>query len=321
MTFPEGLLRCATCRQPLKRRDSGADWSCAAGHRFPEINGIPRLLPPEALAGISRSVDSFGFQWTTFDVSEREEDTAVLTEKTGLGLDAFAGKLVLDAGCGGGRYARLASEAGGRVVALDLSDAVEQARRLTAHLPNTLVVQGNLMDPPLAPASFDIVYSIGVLHHTPDTRRAFDAIARLVKPGGHLAVWLYRRNTRLQELVNSGGRAVTTRLPRAAVLLLARAGAVAGGVPIVNHLNKIVNFSAHSRWTTRVCDTFDWWAPRYQYHHTESELLDWFGAAGFESVELLHPPRAQRDGWYRTLYRRNLLIGSGVNAAGRRSLC
>ena len=45
--------------------------------------------------------------------------------------------------------------------------------------------------PPLEPASFDLVYCIGVIQHTPDPERAFDSLSRLVKPGGQLAVWIY----------------------------------------------------------------------------------------------------------------------------------
>jgi SAM-dependent methyltransferase len=319
VTFPEDLFRCAACAGVVTRRADGA-WTCAAGHVFPEVDGIPRFVGTGTPGVETGAVESFGFQWTTFDVSDQTEDAQVFREKTALDLAQLRGRLVLDAGCGGGRYAKLAGEAGAAVVALDLSDAVRHARQLTAHLPNVRVVQGNLLAPPLAPASFDVVYSIGVLHHTPDTRRAFDAIARLVKPGGHLAVWLYRRNTLPQEILNSGLRQVTTRLPRAALLLLSRAGATVGGLPGLKHLNKVVNFSAHPRWTTRVCDTFDWWAPPFQTHHSEAELLEWFAAAGFERVTLLHPERAGGSA-YGAMYRRNLLIGSGVNAAGTRRSC
>jgi len=317
VTIPPHIFQCALCQSPVA--PAGAVWACTRGHVFPVVDGVVRLLPRAELSR-TRTAQTFGLQWTTFDVSDRAEDEAVFQEKTGLSIGSLAGKLVLDAGCGGGRYARLAGEAGARVVAMDLSTAVTQARRLTASLPDVLVVQGNLMEPPLAPQSFDVVYSIGVLHHTPDTLRAFTSVARLVKPGGHLAVWLYRRNTRPQEFANSTLRAVTTRLPAGAVLMIARAGAVLGRIPLVRHLNKLVNFSAHPKWSTRVCDTFDWYAPPYQFHHSERELLSWFTQMGFGDLRVLHPARAS-DGLYAAAYHRNLLIGSGVNVAGRRIAC
>lgn len=316
--LPSNLFSCPVCRRPVEA--SAASWACPAGHQFPVTDGIPRFLPPDEIAPAGRTSETFGFQWTTFDVSNRIEDEQIFAEKTGLPPDAFAGKLVLDAGCGGGRYARLAGEAGADVVALDLSAAVQHARQLTASLPNVTVVQGHLFHPPLASQSFDIVYSIGVLHHTPDTERAFRSIARLVKPGGHLAVWLYRRNTLIQEILNSGARAVTTHLPVGAVLALSRVGAVLGGIPVIKHLNKVLNFSSHERWRTRVCDTFDWYAPPYQFHHSVPELTRWFEEEGFVDLRILDPARA-RGAVYGSLYRSNLLIGSGVNVAGTRKPC
>lgn len=314
------LFRCPNCGEAVAEGPDGASWACAAGHVFPVVDGIPRFLPPDEIAPAGRTSETFGFQWTTFDVSNRAEDEQVFAEKTGLQAAQFAGKVVLDAGCGGGRYARLAGDAGGNVVALDLSAAVVHARELTASLPNVTVVQGHLFHPPLAPQSFDIVYSIGVLHHTASTERAFRSIARLVRPGGHLAVWLYRRNTLVQELLNSAARGLTTRLPVGGVLALARAGAVLGGIPGVRHLNKVLNFSSHERWRTRVCDTFDWYAPPYQFHHRIDELMKWFEEEGFSDLQVLDPARASGP-LYGRLYRHNLLIGSGVNVAGTRTRC
>ncbi len=156
-----------------------------------------------------------------------------------------------------------------------------------------------------------------MLHHTPDPRRAFSQIARTVKPGGRLAVWLYRKNTLPQEWLNAGLRGITTRLPaRVLEPLCAGLGAL-GGVPVVNRtLNKVANFSGHPDWTLRVCDNFDWYAPRYQSHHTQDELRSWFAEEGFHEIVDLAP--AKRGSVYDWTYRHNLIIGSGVNVVGTR---
>ncbi len=78
-------------------------------------------------------------------------------------------------------------------------------------MPGVTVVRADLLDLPLAERAFDLAFSIGVLHHSPDPRRAFAQVAARVKPGGRLAVWLYRRNTPPQEWLNSALRAVSTR--------------------------------------------------------------------------------------------------------------
>jgi SAM-dependent methyltransferase len=153
------------------------------------------------------------------------------------------------------------------------------------------------------------------LHHTPNPRRAFGEIARTVKPGGRLAVWLYRRNVLLQEWLNSGLRAVTTRLPvRVLEPLCAGLGAL-GSVPILNRtLNKVANFSNHPDWTLRVCDNFDWYAPPFQSHHSLAELRRWFTEEGFMDLAELIP--AKNGMLYNWSYEHNLIIGSGVNMAG-----
>jgi SAM-dependent methyltransferase len=274
----------------------------------PIIDGIPRLSGDTYAA-------SFGRQWNRYDVMRPEEDEATFTVKTGLAARDLAGKLVLDAGCGGGRYARLVASHGARLIGVDLSAAVVKAAALCAQLPNVAIIQADLLDLPLADSSFDLVYSIGVLHHTPDPRRAFREIARKVKPGGRLAVWLYRRNTLPQEWLNTGLRAVTTRVPAPMLEPLCAGLGVLGGIPVLKQtLNKVANFSNHPDWTLRVCDNFDWYAPKYQSHHSIDELKQWFVEEGFHDVAELRPAK---DGpIYNWVYDSNLIIGSGVNVVG-----
>src|SRR4051794_12259301 len=102
-------LRCPSCRGPL---NGGADPSrlvCAGcGTTVPVVGGVPRFAG-EAYAA------SFGRQWNRYDVARPEEDEATFQVKTGLNPRDLAGHLVLDAGCGGGRYAALLGRLGARV--------------------------------------------------------------------------------------------------------------------------------------------------------------------------------------------------------------
>ncbi len=306
------LMRCPRCRGELSVEGEPArELACrACAGRFPIVEGIPRL------AGESYA-SSFGRQWNRYDVMRPEEDEATFRVKTGVSASELSGRLVLDAGCGGGRYARLLGAHGARVIGVDLSAAVEKAAALCAGMPDVAIVQADLLDLPIAESSFDLVYSIGVLHHTPDPRRAFAQIARRVKPGGRLAVWLYRRNTAPQEWLNAGLRAVTTRLPARVLEPLCVGLGGLGSIPMLNRtLNKVANFSNHPDWTLRVCDNFDWYAPRYQSHHTIDELKGWFAEEGFTDIVELAPAKA--GSLYDRAYRHNLIIGSGVNVAGRR---
>lgn len=302
------LLRCPNCHLPVEEGKALVCAKCRAV--YPTQGGIPRFAGEGYVA-------SFGRQWNRYDVARDEEDEATFQVKTGVDARDLAGKLVLDAGCGGGRYALLAARHGAKVVGVDLSSAVEKARALCEGYPGVAIVQADLTRLPLADGVFDLAFSIGVLHHGPDPRGAFREVARRVKPGGRLAVWLYRQNTPPQEWVNSALRALTTRLPSQILEPLCVGLGTLGSLPVLKRtLNKVANFSNHPDWILRVCDNFDWYAPKYQSHHTVEELKSWFREEGYDDLVELPPARAGR--FYDWAYRHDLVIGSGVNVAGTR---
>lgn len=295
----------------VPREVDGLAWlETMDGERFPIVDGIPRFVASEDYG------ESFGFQWNAFNVRQPLEDEKTFEAKTGLAPSALEGLSVLDAGCGGGRYARLVAEHGPRlVVGLDRSRAVEKARALCLDFPAARFAQAELAEPPFPPESFDFVFSIGVLHHCPDPKAAFDAIARLVRPGGRMSVWLYRKNQWWQEWINQALRQRTTRWSREKLLRWSRLGAWIGGVPLLGPaLTKVVNFSHHPIWENRVCDTFDWYAPPWQSHHEPGEVIQWFEESGFREVRLLPPEKQGR--FYIAVYEASLIMGSGVNVTG-----
>ena len=299
-------LECAGCLRWVSERQLLDCPTC--GLSVPVIGGIPRFVPQEHLA-------SFGLQWNKYEVAHDDEDRATFQAKTGFSVDELKGRRVLDAGCGGGRYSKVAGEAGAAVIGADHSTAVEKAGELCSHLSNVDFLQGDLKSLPLQPASFDYVFSIGVMHHDADTRAVFDAVSQMVKPGGKLAVWLYRRNRCWQEALNHALRRRTSRMSAQRLEHWCKLGAWLGGLPVIGKtFNKIINFSNHPVWENRVCDTFDWYAPEYQHHHTVEELCGWFREAGWENLVVLPPEKTGR--FYRWTYHHNLLIGSGVNVQG-----
>lgn len=311
------------------------------GRTYPVAGGIPRFLPDRweehgeelrpFLDGARRTPgedsesilrfradhqatrESFGFEWLRYRVTGPDENAAFFRRATGFGAGDLAGRLTLDAGCGMGRFSEVAAGLGAEVVGLDLSRAVERAWRQNRHRPNVHVVQGDLMNPPFAPGTFERIFSIGVLHHTPDTRRAFRSICPLLTPGGRIAIWVYRTfqpevpvglHKRafewLAEKVSDGTRAVTTRLPHRALHQLCRAAAPLGWVKYQVSRRKALRValwplllppvSGHAHPHVRLCDTFDWLSPRFQWKHTTGELREWFAEAGLTGVEALEQP-------------------------------
>jgi SAM-dependent methyltransferase len=304
-----GELRCPLCAANLRLEPEAPRLVCCGCARtYPIVRGIPRFVDQEHLA-------SFGRQWNRYEVAHADEDRATFEAKTGLSLSSLAGQRVLDAGCGGGRYSRIVADSGARVIGVDHSTAVEKAANVCEGCRNALFVQADLKRLPFEPASFDAAFSIGVMHHDTETRKVFESVARMVKPGGRLAVWLYRKNQWWQERLNSALRRRTVGMPPERLERWCRIGAFLGGVPVLNKtLNKVVNFSSHPSWENRLCDTFDWYAPAYQHHHTVEELSAWFRAAGFDDLKVLPPEK--KGPLYRWTYERGLLIGSGVNVVG-----
>lgn len=106
----------------------------------------------------------------------------------------FRGKVILDFGCGKGRHSYLASRFGAKeVIGIDVSSAVDVAYRNTRHLRSVHIVQTDIYALPLRSASFDYVFSIGVLHHLPFPEQGFRITLSMVRPGGSISIWVYGR--------------------------------------------------------------------------------------------------------------------------------
>jgi SAM-dependent methyltransferase len=281
------ILKCVTCgAEPLQRADSG--WACSAcAARYPITEGVDRFVSSEHYVG------SFGYQWNTFAKAQldsangttRSRDT--LEEKTGWPLASLRGLRVLDAGCGMGRFAEFCADAGADVHAVDLSSAVEAAARNLGHRANLSFYQADIMNLPFADGSFDAIYSLGVLHHTTNTRRAFLSLIRLLKPGGRIAIWVYSTKLRLMfggELL----RMVTPRMPKPMLLKACRVAIPLYHVHRVPLLGMVTaallptSLNPDPEW--RWLDTFDWYSPTYQWKHTYDEVEAWFREAGLSDI-------------------------------------
>lgn len=292
------LLVCPACSTPLAREDEAL--TCSNGHRHEIVEGIPRFVPPSSYA------DSFGYQWRTFRTTQLDDDgrTAsadAFTRKTGLGPADLEGATVLDAGCGMGRYADVAARLGAaRVVAADLTAAVDSAATNLRVHPNAATIQADVRSLPFRADTFDVVFSIGALHHTPSSFESLSRIAPLVKPGGTLALWVYSKH--LARLFAGGEllRPLTSRMPADKLLATIRAvqprvtALKRSGPRVTRLLDLILPTSNHSDPEWQVLETFDWYSPRYHNKHTYPEVEGWFNKLGFTETTRLPEPVAIR---------------------------
>lgn len=279
---------------------------CAA--RWLVRNGVPRLVPPDLEVQQRRTAAAFGWQWQHFTEMHPEFEAQFLDWLYPIGPEFFQGKCVLDAGCGIGRHAYFAAAYGAsEVAALDLSEAVETAHHNLSELGNVQVVQGDLLRPPFRTAAagggFDLVYSIGVLHHLPDPEAGFRSLLRFVRPGGTIAIWVYGyENNGFVRNVVEPLRRVSTKIPPPLLRTLAwplaagfhgvakgvyrplHATAVARMLPLDEYLSSVADFSFRQNYGI----VFDQLVAPSAAYTRGPELAAWFDGSGLEDVQISH---------------------------------
>jgi len=274
------------------RPDTDAD---GAHHAFPRRTH---------LALHRRTIDRFGDEWLRFrdwgylDEAPRGDDAGyrgglwthtlgAFRGKTFL-EDKLVGRVGLDAGCGNGRFTKAALEEGcRRVLAADLGWGVDATRERFADDERVGVVQANLFELPVR--GYDAAWSIGVLMHTGDARRAFDQIAAGLDTRGLFAVRMYHTGNAVYETLDRIVRAATTRLNKPAQLAFSRAMASLGRAVhtadsrLSDGTLKDRAYRLFHTWPT-LHHNVDWWSAPIATHHTLPEVLGWASDAGLTPI-------------------------------------
>jgi SAM-dependent methyltransferase len=140
-----------------------------------------------------QTVDSFGEEWQAFHGFDESEIQKLGDEYFDIITPQMlnASTSVLEVGCGSGRFLKYLDDKAGLLVGVDPSHAIYAADNLIGTKENVMLVKASANDLPFADESFDFVYSIGVLHHIPDTAKAMQACVNKVKKGGYFFTYLY----------------------------------------------------------------------------------------------------------------------------------
>lgn len=259
----------------------------------------------------AQTVAGFGDEWERFDQSELPADEArelfecyfhvFPWERLPANAEGF------DLGCGSGRWAAQVAPRVGKLHCIDPSSAIEVARRNLARFANVDFARADAESIPLRDASQDFGYSLGVLHHIPDTARALAQCVAKLKPGAPFLVYLYYRFDnrpawfRLLWRASEAGRAVISRLPHSARYVVSQA--IAGAVywPLARAAKAgtragldtgawpLSMYQDRSFYTMRT-DALDRFGTRLEQRFTAAEIAAMMEAAGLERVTI--SPRA-----------------------------
>lgn len=263
-----------------------------SGRTYPIRGGVPRFVTDDGYVTTfsqqrRHARAHFDSYRRNFDYGEEAE---LFVRSTGFDLSNLDG-LTLDAGCGYGRFLRVLSQTGGEVVGVDLSgDTVELAYDFVGREKNVNIVQADLARLPFPTCHFRRAFSIGVLHHTPDTKSSFLKLLPYLEEGGDIAIWVYAPE---KKVVSNAWRRLTMRLPLGLVY----------GWCIVNELlfvwprslpkgggrfySIVPGGSLGTPFWQRVMGDFDDLTPRYAHTHSATEVIEWFHHAGLIDVKPL----------------------------------
>lgn len=277
-------------------------WLISGNKKYRISGGIPRLLKKSTKSGIYKdhqfkTAESFDFEWNRIYIENEEEKNNYLHFISPfLKTKNLSRKVILDAGCGSGRFTKQAALMGAKlIIGSDLGGAVTKAFDLTRDLPNVLIVQSDIYSPPFAP-TFDLIQSIGVLHHLPQPQLGFHTLTRFLKKRGQMLIWVYnRRNNKRALYFYEPMRSISRYIPRKTLLLLCYVPA--GIVHFINILTvrwKSPPFGYYRQFpfNMKLNDAFDVLAtPKSNYYFWE-EIENWFYRAGLTNIKHYEHPEA-----------------------------
>ena len=273
---------------------------------FPIFRGIPRFADLENIESDKQATaESFGWSWTKFSHDDEKFAPQFLDWIAPVTAEFFAGKVILEGGCGKGRHTRRIAGWGAKdIVAVDLSDAVEVAFAATRGLPNAHIIQADIFRLPLRRA-FDYAFSVGVLHHLPNPREGFKSLVSKLKSGGHMSAWIYGAENngwivsfvnpvrRVTSSMNRRGLFHLSKIPAAGVYLATKLiyrplNQSDSGKKLARHLfyNDYLSYISRFNWREQHSIVFDHLVAPTAFYISREEFADWWRDVGAEDVTI-----------------------------------
>jgi SAM-dependent methyltransferase len=287
------------------------------GRSYAITAGIPRFVLTEDY-NQRRTERSFGYQWKQREAYDstgsKDFSREWLVRRYGFASGSEMRRyfekrqFILDAGCGGGYSASLwldsAWRNGGTAqwFGADISEAINVAQRRLKGIPGLHFVQGDVCQLPFAEKTFDVIFSEGVLHHTPSTERALKSLVPLLRRGGEIMFYVYRKKGPIREFTDDYVREVMSVLaPEQAwekLRPLTKLGQALAGlhaeveveedIPYLGikagryDVQRLIYWNFGKMfWNDNLSfdenhlQNFDWYSPRYAFRQTEEDVRRW----------------------------------------------
>ncbi len=236
--------------------------------------------------------DEWAWQWAHMEDDNQWLFAEWIAPNT---LETFRDKTVLDCGCGGGQHISFVAPYARKIVGVDLN-AIETARERTKQFTNVELRTDDIAVMRLS-EQYDIVYSIGVLHHTDDPDASFTNIARHCKIGGRVIVWVYAREGNFwNKFLLEPMKTVCIRwLPRPVVMGLAHLFTALLYIPIYTiyllPLPFLPFFEYFDNWRhlsyrRNLLNVFDKLNAPQTWFITQAQIESWFDSQQFTDIHI-----------------------------------
>jgi len=311
-------LVCPECRASLKLSnervgesgeiETGTLVCLGCAQQYPITNFIPRFVP------VSNYAANFGWEWTVHAETQIDKFNGTTITKdrffreTKWDPRAIKEQRILEAGSGAGRFTQVVLDAGAVLFSFDLSEAVESNFATNGSHPNLNLVQASIHKIPFPKASFEKIFCLGVLQHTPDPQKSFASLLPYLAKNGEIVVDIYARKS-IVTFIQAKYllRPITTRMEnerlhrviKAITPPLLRIGDVLNRVPLIGPkvLLRFLPISMppkyvpdHKRLEWTILNTFDAYSPRYDQPQSRQTLRQWFEQGGLTNIEIFQDP-------------------------------
>lgn len=312
---------------------------------YPIIRGIPRFVDEEFYKETvlpseeKQTANSFGRKWRDrrsqrLGYAKQEANSLKEQFMAVLGCESISqlkdllkkSEKILNAGCGlaWSEYLFNYNKKTQRHC-IDISLSVETAYNKTKKIQNIIVSQASIFELPYPDDTFDIIYSIGVLHHTRDPKKAFLSLVRKLKAGGLIGVYVYNKKPFLREMADKEIRNITTTMSYDKCLEFSKKMTKLGKAlsritqPLIIEedidllsikkgkydIHKFIYDYFIKCWYSPKLDTKyadlvnqDWYIPYYASHHTKEEIFSWLKEAGIKKNKCIQPKDWEYSGYF-----------------------